>query len=151
MRLAFTKDGSLFAGENNRGWNSLGDRSFGLERLAWTGAVPFEVLEMRALHDGFELVFTQPIDPASAKEAGATKLSSYTYLYHQTYGSEESDVRDLPVRVANISPDGRRVRLQVDGLRETFVHELHIPGIRSQSGEPLLHEAAYYTLNRIPE
>jgi glucose/arabinose dehydrogenase len=151
VRLAFAKDGSLFVGESNRGWNSIGDRSFGLERLVWSGEVPFEVQEMRALRDGFELVFTQPIDPVSARAVDALKLSSYTYLYHETYGSEEIETRQLPVRVANISADARHLRLRVDGLRDTFVHELHLPGIRSQSGEPLLHSAAYYTLNRIPE
>jgi hypothetical protein len=31
------------------------------------------------------------------------------------------------------------------------VHELHLPGVRSKTGEPLLHPAAYYTLNYIPE
>jgi hypothetical protein len=151
VRLAFAQDGSLFAGESNRGWNSLGDRSYGLERLVWSGTTPFEVLEMKVQHDGFELVFTQPIDPASAPGPGAMTMSSYTYTYHQTYGSEEIDPRELPVKIARISDDGRRVSLKVEGLRETFVHELHLPGIRSKSGQPLLHDVAYYTLNRIPE
>jgi len=34
---------------------------------------------------------------------------------------------------------------------EGHVHELHLPGVRSASSEPLLHDAAYYTLNKIPE
>jgi len=44
-----------------------------------------------------------------------------------------------------------RVVLKVSGLRELFVHELRLAGLRSGAGEPLLHSAAYYTLNRIPE
>ena len=49
-----------------------------------------------------------------------------------------------------VTNDGYRVQLQVEGLRELFVHELVAAGIRSKSGEPLLHPYAYYTLNRIP-
>ena len=41
-------------------------------------------------------------------------------------------------------------QMTVAGLREAYVHELHLPGIRSATGQPLLHDAAYYTLNKIP-
>jgi hypothetical protein len=36
-------------------------------------------------------------------------------------------------------------------LQEGHVHELHAAGVRSAAGSPLLHSAAYYTLNYIPE
>ena len=54
------------------------------------------------------------------------------------------------IRKAEVSEDGMRIRLTVDGLRELFVHELVASGIRSRDGEPLLHPYAWYTLNRIP-
>jgi hypothetical protein len=44
----------------------------------------------------------------------------------------------------------RRVRLFVDKLQVGHVHELHLDGVRSASGQPLLHREAYYTLNFIP-
>jgi hypothetical protein len=78
-------------------------------------------------------------------------MSSHTYLYHSTYGSDEIQKQTLAIRKATVSEDGLRVRLQVDGLRELFVHELVATGIRSRAGEPLLHPHAWYTLNRIPK
>jgi hypothetical protein len=42
------------------------------------------------------------------------------------------------------------VLLVCEGLRAGYVHELHLPGMRSAEGEALLHGEAYYTLNRIP-
>jgi hypothetical protein len=42
------------------------------------------------------------------------------------------------------------VHLAVEGLREGYVHELHVPGLRDRAGKPLLHASAFYTLNRIP-
>lgn len=150
LRLAWGNDGSMFVGESNRGWNSLGTRSYGLQRLIWTGKTPFEVREMRAQPDGFELTFTLPVDPKSAADSAAYRMTSYTYEYHSSYGSDEIDSKELTVARAAVSADGLLVRLTVEGLRRGYVHELHLEGVRSGDDRPLLHSAAYYTLNRIP-
>ena len=150
LRMAFGADGSLFAGLSNRGWSSLGTASYGLQRLVWTGRQPFEIQEMRALPDGFELVFTKPVAMRSAVNPASYALQSYTYRYHAKYGSDEILRRELVVRSATVDAERRRVRLQVDGLRELFVHELEVQGLHSEEGESLLHPRAYYTLNRIP-
>lgn len=150
LRLAQGTDGSVFVGLTNRGWSSLGSASYGLQRLVWSGQTPFEIQEMRAQPDGFELRFTQPVDPDTARNPDNYRMKSYTYLYHATYGSDEIQTRSLPVAVSSISADGRRVRLQVDGLRPLYVHELDASGVRSAQGDPLLHSQAYYTLNQIP-
>ncbi len=150
VRLGWGKDGSMFAGLTNRGWNSLGTRSYGLQRLVWTGKVPFEVLTMSARASGFSLEFTKPVDAKAAGEISAYRMSSYTYLYHQTYGSPEIETRELKITSATVAPDRKSVVLEVEGLREGYVHELHLPGVRSAGGEKLLHPAGYYTLNRIP-
>ena len=150
LRMAQGIDGSMFVGLSNRGWSSLGTASYGLQRLVWTGRVPFEIKEMKATPDGFDLVFTKPVDPVTAKTINSYHISSYTYLYHSTYGSDEIQKKDLKLSVNGISADGYVVSLKVDGLREMFVHELIARGIRSEDDEPLLHPDAYYTLNRIP-
>jgi len=150
LRLAQGTDGSMFAGLSNRGWSSLGTASYGLQRLVWTGKTPFEIKEMKARPDGFELVFTKPVDPETAANVGSYRMSSYTYNYHSTYGSDEILTQQLAIESATVSDDRMSVVLKVSELRELFVHELRISGLRSSEGEPLLHSAAYYTLNRIP-
>jgi glucose/arabinose dehydrogenase len=150
LRLAQGSDGSVFAGLSNRGWSSLGPASYGLQRLVWTGKVPFEIKEMRARPDGFELLFTAPVDPHTAGAVRSYAMTSYTYEYHETYGSDEIQKRTLSITDAQVSGDGLRVRLHVEGLRKLFVHELHAEGVRSKEGQPLLHPRAYYTLNHIP-
>lgn len=151
LRLEQGHDGSVFAGLTNRGWSSLGSASYGLQRLVWTGKTPFEIQEMRARSDGFEIVFTKPVDLQRASKPTSYEISSHTYLYHSSYGSDEIQKRMLPIRSVQVSDDLLRVRLQVDGLRELYVHELTAQGLQSFKGEPLLHPHAYYTLNRIPE
>lgn len=149
VRLAFAPDGSLFVGMTNRGWSSLGNRSYGLFRVNFTGAAPFSVQEMRAKADGFELVFTEAVDLDSL--AGAFEMSSYTYFYSSAYGGDEIDKRHLKITGVTPSHDGSTVRLAVEDLRSGYVHELRVSGLKSATGRALDFPNAYYTLNRIPK
>jgi glucose/arabinose dehydrogenase len=150
VRLAFAPDGTLFVGLTNRGWSSLGNRSYGLVRVRRTGSPGFVYRDMRATPDGFDLTFTEPLDPVSAADPGTYNLESYTYLYSGAYGSEEIHKQSHPVESVTLHPDGLGVRLLVPGLRELHVHELRAPALRSRSGAALVSPDAYYTLNRIP-
>jgi len=105
---------------------------------------------MRALPEGFDLIFTEPVDPVSAGSLESCTMKSYTYLYSSAYGSDEIDNQSLNITSAKVSADRLSVRLKVEGLRELYVHELHADGIRSARGTKLEHADAYYTLNRIP-
>ncbi|HYF37564.1 MAG TPA: hypothetical protein VD994_19840, partial [Prosthecobacter sp.] len=80
LTLNFLQDGSMVVGQTNRGWNSYGNRPFGLQRLIWTGKTPLEVAKMEALPDGFRFTFTLPIDGTAAKWA-ETVANSYTYTF----------------------------------------------------------------------
>jgi hypothetical protein len=149
-RLVFGPDGSLYAGQTNRGWGSLGGKPYGLQRLVWTGAVPFEIHTMRLTKDGFDLTFTKPVDRASADRVAGYSLQSFTHYYWGTYGSPEVDRRAEKVQGVTVSPDGRKVSLAVSGFRPGRVYELHLDGVKSTEGDAVLHPEAYYTLNELP-
>ncbi len=151
VRLSFSPEGDLFVGMTSRGWSSLGTRAYGLQRVHWTGTTVFAIKEMHAEPDGFTLVFTEPVDPASAGNPASYTMSSYTYLYSSAYGSDEIDGNPLAIQAATVSANKLSVRLQVADLRPIYVHELHAEGVRSAQGLPLAHPDAYYTLNRIPQ
>jgi hypothetical protein len=144
-------DGSLFVGETNRGWGSRGSKPFALQRLVWTGKVPFEVRAMSVRPDGFELTFTEPVDPVSAGDPGSYRMSTYTYIYQASYGSPEVDQTYPKIDRVTVSDDGLSVRLYLSKLEEGHIHELHLDGVRSAQKLPLLHKEAYYTLNYLPE
>ena len=62
-RLAFAPDGSLMVAETNRGWGSVGGQSFALERVSYTGNLPFEMHSMNITcisSDSMFLVRTRP-------------------------------------------------------------------------------------------
>lgn len=148
LRLCFAPDGSLFVGMTNRGWSSLGSRSYGLSRVRLKSP-PFAIQEMRAKPDGFELTFTEAVDPASLKDA--FEMSSFTYFYSSAYGGEEIETEALKIGSVTPSGDGMNVRIVVVGLKPLYVHELRTKGLKSVSGHELDHPNAWYTLNRIPE
>lgn len=141
----------MFAGGSNRGWGGRGSKPYNLERLVWTGKVPFEVHEMHAKPDGFELTFTQPIDAKTATDVASYKMESYTYKLESRYGGPEADKAPVEITKAVIGKDGKSVRLSVKPLRAGYVHELHLDGVKNKAGDGLLHGQAYYTLVNIPE
>lgn len=147
FRLEFAPDGSLFVGMTNRGWSSLGNRSYGLARVRYDGGPIFAIREMKARPSGFELIFTEPVDP----ETVSMEMSSFTYEYSSRYGGEEIQTKQHEIGNAVISDDGLTLTFNVEGMRPLYVHELRTDGLRSRGGRALDHPNAYYTLNRIPE
>ncbi len=148
--LRFGPDGSMYVGGTSRGWGSRGTKPFAIERLAWTGKVPFEIHEMRAKLDGFELTFTQPVDPATASKLESYAMKTFTYIYRADYGSPEVDATTPKITKVEVGKENRSVRLYVEGLQEGHIHDLAVPGLRSAEGRALLHPQAYYTLNYVP-
>lgn len=146
-RMVFGPDGSLHVGMTNRGWGSLGGRPYGLQRVVYTGVLPFEIHSMSLTPTGFELTFTKPLGPDAEK--ARFDLQSHTYHYWSTYGSPEEDRRPERVTQTSISGDRTRVRLDVARLSVGRVYELHVEGLTSADGDALLHPEAYYTLNRL--
>jgi uncharacterized cupredoxin-like copper-binding protein len=151
-RLQFGEDGSLFVGETGRGWGSVGGKPHAFERVRWTGEMPFEIKEVRAQPDGFLLSFTRPIERATAENPASYRVGGFTYHYHSTYGSPPIGRLMCPVEKVQLAADGLSVRLGVRCLREGYIHEIRAAGLRAASGEgSLVHDTAYYTLNRRPE
>ena len=151
LRLAFGTDDSLFIGMSARGWGSIGPDAFGLQRLVWKGVTPFEVHEMHAKPNGFELTFTEPVDRQSAEDPASYRMESYTYELSSRYGGPEDDKIEVNITSATVADDGLSVRLTIDPIRAGYVHELHLVGVRNIEGDNLLHTEAYYTLVNIPE
>lgn len=144
-------NGTLFVGGTDRGWGARGGKRFALDRVTWTGKMPFEVLQMNIQRDGFELVFTKPVDVETASDIASYSMKTYTYIFQGSYGSPEVDHTTPTIKKAIVSDDGLRVRLVVDGLQIGHVHELTMPGVRDKaSSHPVLHPIAYYTLWKLP-
>ena len=151
LAVQFTPDGNLIAGGTNRGWPVRGPKAYAVQRLDWTGVVPFEIKEVKAKPIGFELIFTKPVDPAIASKPETYQLKTFTHKYRQGYGSPEVDQTEPTATAASVSEDGLTVQIKVDGLVQGHVHDFFLPNMRSKEDELLLHASAHYTLNEIPK
>lgn len=152
LRMAWDSDSSLFIGETNRGWGSAGEANEGLQRLVWNNKMPFEMKAVRAMPDGFEIEFTQAVDPKTAQDLASYSVESYIYKYQPVYGSPPVDVKTLNIKGVKLSADGMKVRIVVDNLRKYYIHTIKLDGIRERENYySLVHPTAYYTLNNIPE
>ncbi len=144
-------EGRIFIGGSDRGWGARGGKPYCFEKCEWTGKIPFEVHEMRAKADGFELTFTQPVDAATAADVKSYSMRAFTYAYREQYGGDEIDEVLPTIASASVSGDGKSVRLKISPLTQGHIHELHLDGVRSAGKkQPLLHTVGYYTLNEIP-
>ncbi len=152
VRFSWGKDGSLFVGETNRGWGSVGDANQGLQRLVWNNRVPFEMRTVKAMPDGFEIEFTKPVDKKYANDIASYSIQSFTYKYHAVYGSPEVNKVKHKIKGIKVSDDGMRARIVVENLRQHYIHIITLDGIRDkENAYSLVHPTAYYTLNNIPE
>ena len=50
LRQTWGRDGSMYVGQTSRGWSATGTAPFGLQRLVWTGMMPFEAHRVWARH-----------------------------------------------------------------------------------------------------
>ena len=145
--LRLSDEGTLFVGGTNRGWAARGGKPFTFERTRWNGVVPFEMKEMRLTQEGWELVFTKPVDVVTAGDPASYAMKAWTYIYQSSYGSPQVDASTPQVVKAEVSKDKLKVRLTVEGRVKGHVHELNSSGVRGAEGKGLWHPKSYYTLN----
>ncbi|MCY4001237.1 MAG: plastocyanin/azurin family copper-binding protein [Bacteroidetes bacterium] len=151
LRMAWDPEGGLMVGQTSRGWGATGQQPYALQRLVWTGEIPFEMHSMQAMPDGFLITLTKPSDIPSASEVSSYAVESFTYHYHSSYGSPPINIMGHQVRGVVVSEDGMEIRLALDDLRQGYIYSITADGVLSDDGLPLLHSSAYYTLNQVPE
>jgi hypothetical protein len=151
LNVQFTPEGNLLCGGTNRGWPVRGIKPFALERLDWTGLMPFEIKRVSITPDGFRIHFTKPVDAATGNDSKNYRVSTFTHIYHGGYGGPEVDQSMPKVLAAKLSADGLHATIRLDQLTKGHVHEFDLGALRSREREMLLHRHAYYTVNEIPE
>ncbi len=150
LNVEFTSEGRLLCGGTNRGWPVRGVKPFALERLDWSGKLPFEIERITIEPEGFKVAFTKPLDRTVGCNPASYKLETFTHPYHGAYGGPEIEQSSPDVRSVSVSQDGLFANLVVDKLNRGHVYAFDLRALRSQDDEELLHRNAYYTVNEIP-
>ena len=150
LNVQFTPAGNLLCGGTNRGWPVRGLEPFALERLDWTGEMPFEIERITITPDGFDVAFTKPVEESTGADPSSYRLGTFTHVYHSGYGGPEVDRTTPEVLSVRLSGGGLKANLVLNTLMLGHVHEFDLGALRSREGEELLHRHAYYTVNEVP-
>ncbi|WP_341225651.1 plastocyanin/azurin family copper-binding protein [uncultured Arcticibacterium sp.] len=149
LRMQWGLDNSMFVGQTSRGWSATGRDKFGVQRMEWTGAIPFEIKSIKSASDGFILEFTEEISEEEALKVSSYDIQSFNYKYHHNYGSPIINQREVKISGLSLSEDGKSVHIAVDSMRLGYIFGITTDGIRTTAGEELLHNIGYFTLNSI--
>lgn len=150
LNVQFTKGGSLLCGGTNRGWPVRGIKPFALERLDWSGKMPFEIKRITIQPNGFKIAFTKPVTAETGGNPGAYQISTFTHPYHRGYGGPEIEKTKPVIRSVKVADNGMSATLVLDKLIRGHVYEFDLGKLRAQDSDRLLHKNAYYTVNEIP-
>jgi hypothetical protein len=150
LNVQFTPGGNLLCGGTNRGWPVRGIKPFALERIEWSGKMPFEIERITIEPDGFKVTFTKPVEQTTGASAQSYAISAFTHPYHAGYGGPEIDQHKASVQGVQLAEDGMSAKLTLDKLKPGYVYEFDLGRLRSRDEEELLHRHAYYTVNEIP-
>jgi len=153
MHVEFSPQGQLIAGgfTTNRQWPVRGTEPFALQRIDWTGLMPFEIKEINIAKDGFLINFTKPVDQSIAARTKVYNITTYTHKFSAGYGSPEVDQTTAKVTKAIPSVDGLSVNVHLEKIIEGHIHDFDLTTMKSNEGGSLLHTKAYYTVNEIPK
>jgi mono/diheme cytochrome c family protein/glucose/arabinose dehydrogenase len=148
---AVSPGGDLFIGEiQDSGW--MGGANVGdLVRLRPNGTLSNGLREIRATPQGFELTFFQPVDRNVAQEPSSYSLIGYTRVWRGGYATPDSGRHRVTLRQCTASPDGLRVTLVSDRLREGYVYEVSTAAIGTTPHQAFWPRTGYYTLHHIPK
>ena len=140
-RLCFSPDGkTLWVGHSSHGW--AGNR--GIQTLTWTGKTPPDVHSLNLTKTGFALTFTVPMDKESANTSASYGLKSYSYKYHQGYGSPQVNVRRFAAEKSTLSADGKTIKLKLPDMQPRRLYEFSLKNLKTADGERLVNPLLVY-------
>lgn len=153
-RLAWGPDGALYVGGvgSTGNWGHSGKYQYGLQKLIYNDKVAFEMLAVRAKANGVEIEFTEPLKDGVGKQASDYNIRQWWYKPTAEYGGPKLDDKALTIRSVNVSPDRKKVFLELAGMKPKRVVYIRLnkSTITSESGKDLWATEAWYTMNNIP-
>lgn len=114
-----------------------------IRKLAEPSQLP---IALSARTDGLHLRFAEPLSAKSVK-AKRVRVKAWDLQRSERYGSDHINERTLKVTSAELSPDGKSVRLEVDGLGPTWGMAITYE-FRSESGKAVVGKI-HNTIHRL--
>lgn len=151
LRLRFGPEGeSLWVGQTDRGWPSVGSKPFALHRINYDGeTVPFSMHHISLTSDGFAVKFTRPANRSALSKTNV-KIDHWTYNYSEEYGSPKVDQQQAPIQSVSVNEKGDRARVTLDEDLETDrIYSIQLQNVTARNGDSLAVNTGYYTVKRL--
>lgn len=151
IRSRFASDGSLWIGQTGRGWRSVGEKTFGVQRIRWDGrTIPMEMHSVSLTKTGFRIHFTKAVNREAAATPANYAIKHWGYIYQAEYGSPKVGMAELNPTSVKVLADNKSVELELP-LAKGRVYQLTLSNIAGEDGMPMTNPTGYYTLNRLRE
>ncbi len=156
MRGRFNpKDGQLYLA-GLRGWQTVGARDGGLQRVRYTGKPANMLLDLRVKRGGLELVFTDPLDAAAAADPDGYGALWWNYLWSEKYGSDDYWVSNrkkkgrepVEIKSVKVSEDRKTVTLEIPDLKPVMQMLVRVR-VKAADGSPVSMDL-FHTIHRVP-
>ncbi|MCW5939523.1 MAG: DUF1080 domain-containing protein [Fimbriimonadaceae bacterium] len=152
-RVMVGPGGAIYVGGigSTGNWGQEGKQRFGLQRLVWNGAVPFEMLKVEAKTNGLLVTLTEPLAKGAGANPSDYRLEQWRYEPTAAYGGPKIDQERVTVKSVTVLGDRSRVFIEAPGIKAGHVVHLRLDGsLLSATGRRLWSTEAWYTMNRIP-
>ena len=133
-------------------WGQEGKLWYGLQRMKYNGNSAFEMLAVRAKTNGMEIEFTEPLREGDGWNPAQFAVEQWYYKPTINYGGPKIDLTTLPVKSASVSPDRKKVFLEIPGIKAGHVVHIRLKNIPlSDLGHEIWTTETWYTMNAIPQ
>jgi hypothetical protein len=117
-------------------WAGSATEPGGLFRLRATGKAFQLPVELHAKKTGLRLKFAEPLDSASI-DSRNVQVKTWSLKRTKDYGSKHYDERQLKVRGATLSNDGKTLILEIPEISPTWCMEIKYD-LRAADGKPVV-------------
>jgi cytochrome c len=156
-RIEWGPDGALYMGCAGRvagNWPD-GNDPYPMYKLIPSDTTTFDLFSIRSRKNGMELEFTEAVDK-SQQGSWNFEVRQWSYRREIEYGCCRTDMGLRDVKSVQVSDNGNRVFLEMDGLEasgggEDKIVMIKVNGIKAASGTALWNSIGWYTLNSISE
>lgn len=153
-RLLWGPDSSLYAGGVGMrgGWAQYGKLTYGIQKLAYNEKPAFEMLSVSARPNGIEIEFTEPLKEGAGSKASDYMIKQWWFKPTAEYGGPKMDETNLMIDKIIISPDRKKVLLELNEMKAKHVLyvRLNYKTIKSSTNRDLWSTETWYTMNSIP-
>lgn len=124
MRGRFHPENGQLYGAGMFAWAGTQHQAGGFYRIRYTGKPAYMPIALEAVESGMRMTFSDPLDKAFAEDPTHYKVQTWSLKRTANYGSRHYDQRELKVRSASLSPDGRVLFVSIPEIHPTWGMEI---------------------------